>query len=270
MIRPEQYKKEIRVENNLTRLFEQKSSNLLSIYCTAGYPELEDTLPVIKAIEKAGSDMVEIGIPFSDPLADGPTIQQSNQKALQNGMSLHKLFKQIGGIRNEVQIPVLLMGYLNPVLQYGIEAFCARCEEVGIDGLILPDLPFDLYLQEYEKLFYKHNLSNIFLITPHTKKERIHHIDSHSTGFIYAVSSASTTGTKTGINDTQDYLQNIGSMELRNPILTGFNIHDKQSFQLACKYTSGAIIGSAFIKTISQTGNLEKKIHDFITKIKIP
>jgi tryptophan synthase alpha chain len=261
--------KQIQVNNRLTQLFAQGKKGLLNIYCTAGFPKLGDTLPIIKALEKSGADLVEIGIPYSDPLADGPVIQQSGTKALENGMSVKVLFEQLAALRKEVQLPVVLMGYINPVLQYGIEAFCAKCEEIGIDGLILPDLPVQQYLEHYQSLFEKHNLSNIFLITPRSSKERIQYLDQCSSGFIYAVSTLSTTGNTDADMDASDaYLQKIGQMNLKNPILTGFNIKDKTSFEKATRHTRGGIIGSAFIRHIELSTNLEKDIQQFIHKIK--
>ena len=242
------------VSNRLTRLFATDKQNLLNIYCTAGFPKLGDTLPVIKALEKSGADLVEIGIPYSDPLADGPVIQQSGSKALENGMTVNVLLEQLAPLRQEVDLPVILMGYLNPVLQYGIEAFCEKCEEVGVDGLILPDLPVQQYIENYQPLFEKHNLSNIFLITPRSSEKRIQYLDQCSSGFIYAVSTLSTTGSKNAdLNSSDEYLKRIGSMNLKNPILTGFNIKDKDSFDLATKHTSGGIIGSAFIRHIENS-----------------
>ncbi len=188
--------------NRITKKL-QEEGKLLSIYFTAGYPELEDTVPIIKALEKHGVDMIEIGLPFSDPLADGPTIQESSTAALHNGMSTELLFKQLQGIRDEVELPLIIMGYFNPVLQYGVEAFCARCAEVGVDGLILPDLPLDVYQEEYEAIFKQYGLQNMFLITPQTSDERIRQIDEASEGFIYMVSSASTTGAKEGFGPEQ-------------------------------------------------------------------
>ncbi|MFK7809182.1 MAG: tryptophan synthase subunit alpha [Saprospiraceae bacterium] len=257
------------VSNRLTKLFATGKKSLLNIYCTAGFPNLEDTLPVIKALEKSGADLVEIGIPYSDPLADGPVIQQSGSKALENGMSVNVLLEQLSALRKEVDLPVVLMGYLNPVLQYGIEAFCKKCEEVGIDGLILPDLPVQQYIDNYQPLFEKHNLSNIFLITPRSSEKRIQYLDQCSSGFIYAVSSLSTTGSKNAnLNSSDAYLERIGNMNLKNPILTGFNIKDKASFDLATKHTQGGIIGSAFIRHIENSTNLEEDIQQFVHSIK--
>lgn len=233
----------------------QESDKLLSIYFTAGYPALEDTVPIIEQLEKSGVDMLEIGLPFSDPLADGPTIQESSTKALKNGMSSEKLFEQLKDIRKTVQIPLIIMGYFNPILQYGVAKFCQKCQEIGIDGLIVPDLPVDVYHQAYQEMFEKYDLINIFLITPQTSKERIELIDTVSKGFIYMVSSASVTGAKNTFSDKQtDYFKKVASMNLQAPQIVGFGISNKETFQSATQYTKGAIIGSAFIKTLSEKG----------------
>ena len=221
---------------------------MLSIYFTAGYPALEDTVPIIKELEKSGVDMIEIGLPFSDPLADGPVIQQSSTRALKNGMTSAKLFEQLKGIRSEVKIPLIIMGYFNPILQYGVEAFCKKCSEVGIDGLIIPDLPVDVFHEKYRSFFEKQDLINVFLITPQTTVERIRYIDSISKGFIYMVSSASTTGTKKSFGDLQeDYFERIASMKLNSEQILGFGISNKETYRQATKYAKGAIIGSAYV-----------------------
>lgn len=233
----------------------EEPNKLLSIYFTAGYPELEDTVPIIKQLEKSGVDMLEIGLPFSDPLADGPTIQASSTQALKNGMSSEKLFEQLKDIRKSVQIPLIIMGYFNPILQYGVEDFCKKCKQIGIDGLIIPDLPVDVYHQEYQQIFEKYNLINIFLITPQTSKERIEQIDSVSKGFIYMVSSASVTGAKNTFGDVQiDYFKKVASMNLNAPQIIGFGISNNETFLSATQYAKGAIIGSAFIKMLSNKG----------------
>lgn len=245
----------------------KEDKKLLSIYFTAGYPSFNDTVPVIKDLEKNGVDMVEIGLPFSDPLADGPTIQESSTAALKNGMTSDNLFEQLKNIRKSVSIPLIIMGYFNPVLQYGVERFCQKCEEVGIDGLILPDLPLDVYQSDYEAVFKKYGLLNIFLITPQTTEERIRQIDEASEGFIYMVSSASVTGSKSGFGKEQeDYFQRIAKMNLSNPQIAGFGIKDSESFQQATKTAKGAIIGSAFIKNITENGI--STIQNFIAKIR--
>ena len=254
--------------NRITNLFETKKNNILSVYFSAGYPQLNDTVTIIKTLEKNGVDMVEIGIPFSDPIADGPVIQTSNDIALKNGMNLKLLFEQLKDIRNEVSIPLIMMGYLNPALKFGIEEFCAKCAETGIDGVILPDLPFELYLKEYKNTFRKNNLHNIFLIPPQTSNERIKLIDTESEGFLYIVSASSITGAKKEIQQNQvEYFERINSLHLKNPTLIGFGISSHQTFERACEYANGAIIGSAFIKTIENSKNIEKDIKEFTSNI---
>ncbi|WP_161887794.1 tryptophan synthase subunit alpha [Pontibacter russatus] len=257
------------MDNRIKTLFEQKPQGLLSVYFTAGYPNLEDTVPIILELEKNGVDLLEVGMPFSDPLADGPTIQQSSDIALKNGMTIPKLFEQLKDIRQRTQIPLVLMGYLNPVMQYGVERFCQKASEVGIDGIILPDLPLADYVREYKEIFERSNLSKIFLITPQTPEQRIREIDSHTNGFVYMVSSASTTGSTNGnaVVNT-DYFQRVGKMALRNPGIIGFGIHDRDTFSQACNHAKGAIIGSAFIKALAQEGTLEQNIANFIQRIK--
>lgn len=233
----------------------KKDKKLLSIYFTAGYPALNDTVQIIQDLEKNGVDMIEIGLPFSDPLADGPTIQNSSTIALKNGMTTEKLFEQLENIRETVAIPLIIMGYFNPIFQYGVEAFCAKCQEIGVDGLILPDLPLDIYQNEYETIFKKYGLLNTFLITPQTSDERIHQIDAASDGFIYMVSSASVTGSKSGFGTTQtEYFERIAKMKLKNPQIVGFGIKDAATFKAATKNANGAIIGSAFIKYLTENG----------------
>ncbi|MFD2244989.1 tryptophan synthase subunit alpha [Pontibacter ruber] len=257
------------MENRIKTLFEQKPQGLLSVYFTAGYPNLEDTVPIILELEKNGVDLIEVGMPFSDPLADGPTIQQSSEIALRNGMTIPKLFEQLKNIRKHTQIPLVLMGYLNPVMQYGVERFCQKAREIGIDGIILPDLPLSDYVREYTELFEQNNLSKIFLITPQTPEQRIREIDSHTNGFVYMVSSASVTGSTNGqaVANT-DYFQRVGQMGLRNPGMIGFGIHNRDTFSQACNHARGAIIGSAFIKALAQEGSLEQNIQTFIQGIK--
>ncbi|AZQ45057.1 tryptophan synthase subunit alpha [Nonlabens ponticola] len=259
------------MQNKLTQLFASKPKNLLNIFFTAGYPKLEDTTVILKALEESKVDLVEIGIPFSDPLADGPTIQESSKKALENGMSIEKLFTQLEQFKNEnpdFNTPILLMGYLNPVMQFGLDKFCARCASVGMDGLIIPDLPMYSYQMEFKDTFEKHNISNVFLVTPQTSEKRIREIDANSTGFIYAVSSASTTGTKADFSAAADYLGRLRDMNLNTPVLTGFNIKNKQNFQDACNYVDGAIIGSEFIRQISDSSDLERTVSEFVKSIK--
>lgn len=245
----------IRNKISVNNLSAGKTRKLLSIYFTAGYPKLEDTVEIVQQLEENGVDMVEIGLPFSDPLADGPTIQASSQIALNNGMTTEILFQQLKDIRKTVSIPLIIMGYFNPVLQFGVEKFCKKCAEVGIDGLILPDLPLAEYQEHYAKIFKKYGLINVFLITPQTLEERVRKIDSASDGFIYMVSSASVTGSAEGFGEEQEkYFQRISAMELANPLIVGFGIQDSKTFTQATLHTSGAIIGSAFIKILSEKG----------------
>lgn len=250
-----------------------EDKKLLSIYFTAGYPTINDTVSVIKNLENAGVDMIEIGLPFSDPLADGPTIQASSTQALNNGMTTETLFSQLEDIRaclpnrqESVTIPLLIMGYFNPMLQYGVEAFCKKCSEIGIDGLIIPDLPVDVYHEEYQAIFEKYGLINVLLITPQTSDERIRFIDSVSNGFIYMVSSASTTGAQSGFGKEQtDYFKRIADMNLKNKLIVGFGISNNETFTQATEHTKGAIIGSAFVKHL--TANGVAKIDGFVDRI---
>jgi len=255
--------------SRLPSLFAAKR-NILNIYFTAGFPQLNDTTRIVKALSEAGVDMIEIGMPFSDPLADGPTIQQSSQQALDNGMTLQLLFEQLKDVRKHTEVPLLLMGYLNPVMQFGIENFCRAAQEIGIDGLILPDLPMHEYLSEYKPLFEHYRLSNVFLITPQTAEARIRQIDELSQeAFIYMVSAASTTGAKKGFSDEQlAYFERIAAMRLKSPKLIGFGISNKATFQTACRYAEGAIIGSAFITLLSQSADIESDIWQFINGLR--
>lgn len=247
-----------------TKLNEDKK--LLSIYFSAGFPALNDTVDIIKNLEKSGVDMIEIGLPFSDPLADGPTIQASSTKALKNGMHTALLFEQLKDIRKEVTIPLILMGYFNPMLQYGVEAFCKKCHEIGIDGFIIPDLPAQVYHEEYKSIFDRYGLLNIFLITPQTSNERIRYMDSISEGFIYMVSSASTTGAQSGFGAVQqNYFKRIADLNLKNPQIVGFGISNHETFTQATTHAKGAIIGSAFIKHIEANG--VDKINEFVAGI---
>ncbi|WP_299112018.1 tryptophan synthase subunit alpha [uncultured Winogradskyella sp.] len=244
----------------------QEDKKLLSIYFTAGYPNINDTVTVIQNLEKSGVDMIEIGLPFSDPLADGPTIQASSTKALHNGMTSERLFEQLKDVRKTVSIPLIIMGYFNPMLQYGVEEFCKKCQEVGIDGLIIPDLPVDVYHDNYQSIFEKYGLINVFLITPQTSDERIRYIDSVSNGFIYMVSSASVTGSQSGFGDVQtDYFERIANMNLDNPQVVGFGISNNETFTQATKHAKGAIIGSAFVKHLTNTG--VDSIDEFVKNI---
>lgn len=235
----------------------QENKKLLSIYFSAGYPSVNDTAQIIQDLEKSGVDMIEIGLPFSDPLADGPTIQASSTQALHNGMTTKLLFEQLKDIRKTVNIPLIIMGYFNPMLQYGVEDFCKKCAEIGVDGLIIPDLPVDIYADNYKAIFEKYGLINVFLITPQTSDERIRFIDSVSNGFIYMVSSASVTGNQSDFGDTQNkYFKRIADMKLENPQIVGFGISNKTTFNQATQYAKGAIIGSAFIKNLTDNGVL--------------
>jgi tryptophan synthase alpha chain len=257
------------VKNRIEQLFKKKKEGILSVYFSAGFPGLNDTSTIMKSLEAAGADVIEVGIPFSDPVADGPTIQESNKVALDNGISLKLIFEQLANIRESVQIPIIMMGYINPVLQFGLEAFCKKCAEVGVDGLILPDLPMQEYLDEYQTMFESYGLINIFLITPQTSESRIREIDSNSRGFIYMVSSASTTGAKGGISDDQvKYFERVKAMKLRNPTLIGFGISNHETFQRACQHSAGAIIGSAFINVLKNASYLENDITTFIKEVK--
>lgn len=245
--------------NRIKQLFEQKKENVLSIYFTAGYPDINSTLDIAEALEKAGADFLEIGIPYSDPLADGPVIQNSSLKSIENGMTLRVLFEQLKDLRKRVSIPVLLMGYVNPILQYGVEKFCASCKEVGVDGVIAPDLPMYEYEEMYQNCFSENNLSNIFLITPQTSDERIRKIDELSSGFIYLLSSSSTTGKNLALTDvTEDYFTRLKNMNLKNPTMIGFGISDNKSFSKASQYANGAIVGSAFVKLLGEDRYMEK------------
>jgi tryptophan synthase alpha chain len=244
----------------------QEQKKLLSIYFTAGFPQLNDTVSIIEKLEKSGVDMIEIGLPFSDPLADGPTIQESSTLAIKNGMTTSLLFEQLKDIRKIVKIPLLIMGYFNPMLQYGMENFCAHCAEIGIDGLIIPDLPLAVYEKEYQSIFEKHGLKNIFLITPQTSLARIQQIDALSDGFIYMVSTAAITGSQAGFGEEQmNYFRRVAELKLKNQQLIGFGIKDKLSYRQATEYQSGAIIGSAFITFLKN--NSFDKIQDFISKL---
>lgn len=251
--------------NRLDKLFSDNPSHVLSIYYTAGFPELNDTLRIAKELEDAGVNMLEIGIPFSDPLADGPVIQESSTAAIHNGMNIETLFKQIKDLRHTVSLPVVLMGYFNPVLQYGFELFLKRCSEYGIDGIIIPDLPLDEIEHTYGKVLDKYNIYNISLVTPHTPTERIHTIDKLSKGFVYFVSSSSITGNTLEKNDQQeDYFKRIKSLSITNSKLIGFGISNNKTFRTACEYANGAIIGTAFIKALKNKQNIKEFIHHIL------
>lgn len=254
--------------NRIKQLFQQQKKNILSIYYTAGYPYLNSTLTIAQALEKAGADFLEIGFPYSDPVADGPIIQASSKQALDNGMTLHLLFEHLKDLRKTIQIPILLMGYVNPVLQFGVENFCKACKEVGIDGCIIPDLPMYEYEELYQPIFEANGISNIFLVTPQTSAERIRKIDSLSNAFIYLLSSAATTGKNLDVSaNARAYFKRIKDMELNNPLMIGFGISDKQTFDSASEYASGAIIGSAFVKCLAD-GNIEERVNAFMKEFK--
>ncbi|MEN8116853.1 MAG: tryptophan synthase subunit alpha [Bacteroidota bacterium] len=259
------------MKNRINQLFETKKENILSVYFTAGFPNLNDTVEIIQQLEKNGVGIIEIGMPFSDPTADGPTIQKSSEVALQNGMSINLLFEQLKTIRESVKIPLVLMGYFNPVYQFGVKEFCKKCAEVGIDGTILPDLPLDEYEAEYKPIFEENNLHNILLITPQTSEERIRQIDDASSGFIYMVSSASTTGAGKKVEDFHhDYFERIKNMNIKNPRLIGFGISDNSTFTNACKYANGAIIGSAFVNSFNADESFEKSVSRFVNNMLSP
>lgn len=247
--------------NRINQLFQHKKAGILSVYFCAGHPTLNSTLSILKALQTGGIDMVEIGIPFSDPLADGPTIQAAASKALKNGMSVHQLFEQLKDVRQGINIPLILMGYLNPILHFGFEAFCKQCQQVGIDGLIIPDLPFDQFKAEYATITQKYGIEVIFLVTPETPEERIREIDHHANGFIYAVSSASVTGAQKSFSDSkQAYFKRLQAMHLRNPQLVGFGISNLATRQAADAYTSGVIVGSKFVSLLEQTHNADEAV----------
>jgi tryptophan synthase alpha chain len=257
------------MKNRIQDLFKQKSKKILSIYFTAGYPKLTDTMPILKSLQDNGVDMVEIGIPFSDPMADGPVIQSSGNVALKNGMSLKTLFQQLENLRSEIQIPVLLMGYINVVMQYGLENFCKDCKKVGIDGVIFPDLPMADYLNEYKPLMDAYGLSMVLLITPDTSEARIREIDEHTDSFIYMVSSASTTGAQQHFSDSKlAYFKRINAMELKNPRLVGFGISNKETLDAAWEHASGAIIGSRFIECLTEAKSIPEAVTSLLDRLK--
>jgi tryptophan synthase alpha chain len=255
--------------NRIEKLFSEKKNNILSVFFTAGFPALDSTKLIAKTLEETGVDMIEIGIPFSDPIADGPTIQESNKIALDNGMSVKLLLEQVKEIRKEVSFPIILMGYLNPVLQYGVEKFCKEAAANGVDGLILPDMPMDEYITTYKVTMEAADLLNTFLISPTTSAKRIKKIDDASKGFIYAVSSSSTTGTKGNFSiEQEEYFRRLQSLHLKNPFLIGFGISSHETFSKACEYSSGAIIGSAFINLLKGSADLKSDIKDFVNSLK--
>jgi tryptophan synthase alpha chain len=252
----------------IQKLFETKPRGVLNVYCTAGFPEADSTIHVLQSLQDAGADMVEIGMPYSDPLADGPVIQASGTTALQKGMTIHRLFEQLKSLRPAIDLPVILMGYLNPVLQFGFEAFCKTAAALGVDGLIIPDLPILEFEEEYGPIIKKCGLDFIFLITPETSDERIQKIDELSSGFVYAVSSSSTTGKDKNFNSLEDYFSRLKSLHLQNPVMVGFGIKDKASFDAVTPYAAGAIIGTAYIKAISNSSDISKTTKEFIEAIR--
>ena len=254
-------------KSRLTALFERKKDSVLNIYCTAGFPKLESTLEVMQSLERNGADIIELGMPYSDPLADGPVIQQSGNTSLQNGMSIEKLFSQLDGFRSSISLPVILMGYLNPLLQFGFERFCASAKHVGIDGLIIPDLPQPEFEREYKNMVKAAGLDFVFLVTPETSAERIRALDASSTGFLYAVSSSSLTGSNKNFDDANAYLRRLKDMNLNNPVLVGFGVRDRPSFQSASKHVNGAIIGSAYIQAIANASSVDDATSVFLRSI---
>jgi tryptophan synthase alpha chain len=258
------------MNNRIMSLFKKKTKEVLSVYYTAGFPTLDSTVPIARYLNDAGADIIEIGIPFSDPVADGPTIQESNKVALDNGMNLHLLVDQVRAIRKEkIEVPIILMGYLNPIMQYGIEKFLKDASLAGVDGLIIPDMPFHEYEEEYQPLFEAQNLCNTFLISPTTSQDRIRKIDAATKGFVYAVSASSITGARgTFTADQLAYFERLKSMEMHNPCLIGFGISNNDTFSKASRYGAGAIVGSAFINLLKSSTDLEKDVHSFVTDLK--
>ncbi|MFL5772760.1 MAG: tryptophan synthase subunit alpha [Flavisolibacter sp.] len=254
-------------KSRIDKLFQEKDNHILNIYCTAGYPELDNTLTILKSLQQCGVDIIELGMPYSDPLADGPVIQASSSIALKNGMTIPYLFEQLNDFRNEIHIPVVLMGYLNPILQYGFEKFCAKAFETGIDGLIIPDIPVHEYENEYKNIVTKYGLDFIFLITPETSEQRVRKLDELSSGFLYAVSSSSITGSEKNFEDVTSYVRRLKQMKLKNPILVGFGIKDKKTFDAACSVANGAIIGTAYIKAI-EGGDVKRNTMEFVGRIR--
>ena len=253
--------------NRIAELFQRKPNNVLNVYCTAGYPQLNATLTVMKALQDNGADIIELGMPYSDPLADGPVIQHSGSVALANGMTITELFGQLHNFRKQIYVPVILMGYMNPVLQYGFEKFCQHAAALPVDGLILPDLPEHEFETEYGAIMQRYGLDFIFLVTPETSEERIKKLDQLSTGFLYAVSSSSTTGSDKNMTDVTAYLERLKSYQLKNPVLVGFGIKDKQTFDAACKHANGAIIGTAYIKALESAAGISETTAAFIKNV---
>lgn len=253
--------------NRIDTLFKAKSHRILSVFFPAGYPQVNDSVEVLKELQKSGVDMVELGIPFSDPMADGTVIQNAYTRALKNGISLKMIFNQLKGFRNNITIPVILMGYLNPIMQYGFEEFCRTCEETGVDGVIIPDLPFNEYIKDYKPITDKYGIKMIMLITPETSEDRIRLIDQNTSGFIYMVSSASTTGAQNDFShEKETYFKRINSMNLKNPRLVGFGVSNKTTFNSACEYSCGAIVGSHFVRLLP-TGDIKNSIKELLSSL---
>lgn len=251
----------------ISDLFEKKQKAVLNVYCTAGYPQFSSTNKVMQALQDHGADMIELGMPYSDPLADGPVIQASGGRALENGMTIAALMEQLQDFRRQIHVPVLLMGYMNPVLQYGFEKFCSEAAQRGIDGLVLPDLPMHEFEKEYAGILRKYRLDFIFLVTPETSEERIRKLDELSSGFLYAVSSSSTTGREKDMAAQSTYFKRLASMHLKNPILVGFGIRDRKSFLDACRYANGVIIGTAYIKALENNLDIQGATDQFLQSI---
>lgn len=261
--------------NRIDNLFQTKGKDILSVYFTAGFPQLNDTVVILKQLQDSGADMVEVGIPFSDPMADGIVIQQSSHQALQNGMNLDILFDQLYKIKEEIQIPIVLMGYFNPVFKYGVERFCRKCVSTGVSGLIIPDLPLEVYLDEYSDLFNRHGLYYIPLVTPQTPDQRILKLGKESKGFVYMVSTASITGSRPNLENSSPYFKRVRQLLPKNPLMIGFGIQDATSFSTACRYANGGIIGTAFIKTLQNASDstdesldLKERVNGFVDCMK--
>ncbi len=256
------------MKNKLDILFGQKKKNVLNMYCTAGFPQLNSTVEVILSLQQNGADIIEVGMPYSDPIADGPVIQESNTRALENGINIGLTLQQLKERKDEVKVPLILMGYLNPVLQFGFENFCREAAEAGVSGLIIPDIPVDAFDKEYKKIIDKYNLAFIFLITPSTPVARIKALDKRSKGFLYAVSSPGITGKQTAIDSQKTYFESLKKLKLKNPLLIGFGIRDRETFENACNYATGAIIGSAYIQALMQNTNVQETTEAFMKSIR--